>query len=75
MTIIQTSEGCSGPKNDYFDQKCAFWAQMAFFGSNEPFSRPSRTFLGQKMAVFTKICLFSKENYQKRRVLVKIGPF
>ena len=27
MTIFQTSEGCSGPKNDYFGKKCAFWAQ------------------------------------------------
>ena len=48
---------------------------MAFFGSNEPFSRPTRTFLDQKMAICSKICLFSEENYQERLVKVKIGPF
>jgi hypothetical protein len=31
MIIFETSEGCSGPKNDYFGQTCAFWAQKGPF--------------------------------------------
>jgi hypothetical protein len=27
------------------------------------------------MAIFGHLCVFSEENYQKRMVLVKIGPF
>jgi hypothetical protein len=31
MTIFWTSEGCSGPKNDYSGQECDFWAQKGPF--------------------------------------------
>ena len=31
MIIFETSERCSGPKNDYFGKKCAFWAQKGPF--------------------------------------------
>ena len=69
MRVVQ------GKKMTILVKNVLFGLKMAFFGSNEPFSRLSRTFLGQKMAIFSKIYLFSEENYQKRLVLVKIGPF
>jgi hypothetical protein len=31
LNIFWTREGCSGPKNDYFGQKCAFKAQKKSF--------------------------------------------
>jgi hypothetical protein len=64
-----------GQKMTILDKNMIFGLKMAFFGSNEPFSRPTRTFLDQKMAICSKICLFSEENHQERLVKVKIGPF
>jgi hypothetical protein len=37
--------------------------------------RPSRTFLGQKRAIKSKISSFSEENYQERLVLVQSYAF
>jgi hypothetical protein len=37
--------------------------------------RPSRTFLGQKRAIKSKISIFSEENYQERLVLVQSYAF
>jgi hypothetical protein len=57
------------------DKNVIFGLKMAFFGSNEPFLRPTRTFLDRKMAVCSKICLFSEENYQERPGEGKNWPF
>jgi hypothetical protein len=75
LTIFFTWEGCSGPKNDYFGQNCAFWAQKGPFLGLITLLRPTRTFLVQKMAIYGKIYFFSEENYQERLLLMKIGPF
>jgi hypothetical protein len=64
-----------GQKMTILDNNVIFGLKMAFFGSNEPFSRRTRIFLDQKMAICSKICFFSEENYQERLVKVKIGPF
>ena len=66
---------------------CFTWSSM--FKPKNALKHPKKTFFGlnntfwdqqglswtQKMAIHSKICFFSEENYQKRLILVKIGPF
>ena len=49
--------------------------KKAFFGQNNGFWDQQGLSWTQKMAIHSKICFFSEENYQKRLILVKIGPF
>jgi hypothetical protein len=62
MTLSETIKDFPGPKN-------------GFPGLSWTFLGLSWTFLDQKMAIHSKICFFSEENYQERLVLVKTCLF
>jgi hypothetical protein len=49
--------------------------KKAFLGKNNPYSDQQGLSWTKKMAIHSKICFYSEENYQKRLILVIMGHF
>jgi hypothetical protein len=69
MTMFWTSEGCSGPKNDYFSKKCAFLGlKRTLFGLRANLLRVQlfqKHFLGPNVINFS--LGFGKDGHRNKR--------